>query len=165
MRYHFVVPAATGPLSAADAESLAGMVERTAAAAAAGTAADAITIPAAKPGQSAAAAIHARDLASKQAAASESRGSAAAAGEQSADAGVKGDPADGVPPQPQLLQIALPTEDALESPDRAGGAQFSAPPSIYDSRGHLLHGVLHLNGFGHLLRVNGEQAAGTEGWS
>ena len=35
------------------------------------------------------------------------------------------------------------------------GAQFSTPPSIYDSRAHLLHGVLHLNGFGHLLRVNG----------
>ena len=35
------------------------------------------------------------------------------------------------------------------------GAQFSTPPSIYDSRAHLLHGALHLNGFGHLLRVNG----------
>jgi ssRNA-specific RNase YbeY (16S rRNA maturation enzyme) len=27
---------------------------------------------------------------------------------------------------------------------------------MYDSRAHLLHGVLHLNGFGHLLRVNGD---------
>ncbi len=30
-----------------------------------------------------------------------------------------------------------------------------APVSIFDSTVHLLHGVLHANGFGHLLRING----------
>ena len=30
-----------------------------------------------------------------------------------------------------------------------------APVSIFDSTVHLLHGALHANGFGHLLRING----------
>lgn len=38
---------------------------------------------------------------------------------------------------------------------RVRAASFLAAPSIYESRCHLLHGVLHQNGFGHLLRVNG----------
>ena len=33
-------------------------------------------------------------------------------------------------------------------------ASYVAPTSIYDSTKHHLHGVLHLNGFGHLLRMN-----------
>ena len=32
---------------------------------------------------------------------------------------------------------------------------YTAPVSIFDSTSHLLHGVLHANGFGHLLRING----------
>ena len=32
---------------------------------------------------------------------------------------------------------------------------FVAPISIFDSTSHVLHGVLHANGFGHLVRING----------
>ena len=38
-----------------------------------------------------------------------------------------------------------------EAPDAA----YTVPASITDSSRHLLHGVLHANGFGHLLRING----------
>lgn len=111
-RYHFVVPAAAGPLSAADGASLAGLVERSAAAAAA--AAMAAALPAASPvngpNQSAAAIIHARDLANKAAAAHPDPAAPAAAGGAST-------PADAAPAAP--LPLALPTEDALESTDRA----------------------------------------------
>jgi hypothetical protein len=31
---------------------------------------------------------------------------------------------------------------------------YNAPTSVFDSKTHYLHGLLHLNGFGHLLRVN-----------
>lgn len=34
---------------------------------------------------------------------------------------------------------------------------YNAATSIFESQDHLLHGVLHLNGFGHLLRMNGSQ--------
>lgn len=34
-------------------------------------------------------------------------------------------------------------------------ASYTAPTSVFDSQTHLLHGVLHANGFGHLLRING----------
>ncbi|KAK9867052.1 hypothetical protein WJX84_008430 [Apatococcus fuscideae] len=40
---------------------------------------------------------------------------------------------------------------ALDAPD----VPYTAPASITDSSCHLLHGVLHANGFGHLVRVNG----------
>lgn len=39
----------------------------------------------------------------------------------------------------------------LDAPD----APYTVPVSITDSCRHLLHGVLHANGFGHLLRING----------
>ena len=32
---------------------------------------------------------------------------------------------------------------------------YTAPASVFDAHSHLLHGVLHANGFGHLLRING----------
>lgn len=35
------------------------------------------------------------------------------------------------------------------------GSPYIAPISIFDSTAHLLHGVLHANGFGHLMRING----------
>ncbi len=35
------------------------------------------------------------------------------------------------------------------------GTPFVAPISIFDSTSHVLHGVLHANGFGHLVRING----------
>ena len=34
-------------------------------------------------------------------------------------------------------------------------APYASPTSIFESSDHLLHGALHLNGFGHLLRMNG----------
>ena len=37
----------------------------------------------------------------------------------------------------------------------APDAPYTVPVSITDSCRHLLHGVLHANGFGHLLRING----------
>lgn len=37
----------------------------------------------------------------------------------------------------------------------APNAPYTVPVSITDSSRHLLHGVLHANGFGHLLRING----------
>lgn len=36
-------------------------------------------------------------------------------------------------------------------------AAYSAAPSPFDSHAHLLHGVVHANGFGHLARVNGRE--------
>lgn len=35
------------------------------------------------------------------------------------------------------------------------GSAFNAPESVFESKTHLLHGILHTNGRGHLLRVNG----------
>jgi hypothetical protein len=34
---------------------------------------------------------------------------------------------------------------------------YNAAASVFESQDHLLHGVLHANGFGHLLRMNGSQ--------
>jgi hypothetical protein len=117
MRYHFVVPAAAGPLSAADEKSLAGIVERSAAAAAAAAAAALpATSPVNGPNQSAAAAIHARDMANKAAAAhGQAEVPAAAGGEAGQDTAAE------QPAAPAVL--SLPTEDALESLDRAVGAR------------------------------------------
>ncbi|GIL58806.1 hypothetical protein Vafri_13798 [Volvox africanus] len=36
---------------------------------------------------------------------------------------------------------------------------YNAPASIFDSTTHCLHGIIHGNGFGHLLRVNGRDGA------
>lgn len=41
--------------------------------------------------------------------------------------------------------------------DMLAVAAYSAPPSPFDSHAHLLHGVVHANGFGHLARVNGRE--------
>ena len=43
----------------------------------------------------------------------------------------------------------------MTGPLTIAGSPFVAPVSIFDSTVHLLHGVLHANGFGHLLRING----------
>lgn len=34
---------------------------------------------------------------------------------------------------------------------------YNAAASVFESHDHLLHGVLHANGYGHLLRMNGSQ--------
>ena len=44
-------------------------------------------------------------------------------------------------------------KDAGQAAD-AGLDQYSSS-SAFESSAHLLHGVLHINGFGHLLRING----------
>jgi hypothetical protein len=37
----------------------------------------------------------------------------------------------------------------------AGLANIGGKSNFVESQGHLMHGVFHSNGFGHLLRVNG----------
>jgi hypothetical protein len=39
---------------------------------------------------------------------------------------------------------------------------YTAPASVFDAQSHLLHGVLHANGFGHLLRINGLEGGSKE---
>ena len=39
----------------------------------------------------------------------------------------------------------------------AAASPYVAPASVFDSHSHLLHGLLHVNGFGHLLRINGRE--------
>lgn len=61
---------------------------------------------------------------------------------------------------PALLDIWLQTDcqGPLVLPQYLAddaGSPYIAPISIFDSTSHLLHGVLHANGFGHLLRING----------
>ena len=46
----------------------------------------------------------------------------------------------------------LPTKHA-----EAHVSPYTAPPSIFDSTRHRLHGLIHSNGYGHLLRVNGRE--------
>lgn len=166
MRYHFVVPAAAGPLSAGDPTSLPGMVERSHATAPDGSAGaqPVTTDPAGCNGHAAADAAACNGYA----AAGDAATTESAVGIGAAPADKQAAAAQSPGQQPgheteaednaQPLQIALPADETLESPGGVGGggSQFSAPPSIYDSRAHLLHGVLHQNGFGHLLRVNGE---------
>lgn len=43
---------------------------------------------------------------------------------------------------------------------------YNAPPTVFDSSRHRLHGVVHANGFGHLLRVNGREGGSRShtGW-
>ncbi len=48
-------------------------------------------------------------------------------------------------------------EEEEEDEDGGGASPYIAPASVFDSPRHLLHGVLHQNGFGHLLRVNGRE--------
>lgn len=37
------------------------------------------------------------------------------------------------------------------------GSAYNAAESVFEAKDHLLHGMLHLNGYGHLLRMNGSQ--------
>lgn len=46
--------------------------------------------------------------------------------------------------------------------DSSPAAAFTTPASIFDSTSHYLHGVIHLNGFGHLLRMNGRDGGCTK---
>jgi hypothetical protein len=57
--------------------------------------------------------------------------------------------ADGPPPA-----VGLPREHAAGDAPAVG---YNAATTIFDSTRHRLHGMLHANGFGHLLRVNGRE--------
>lgn len=50
--------------------------------------------------------------------------------------------------------IKLPTKVVSETAEHHASI-YNADPTIYDSTKHRLHGVIHANGFGHLLRING----------
>ena len=41
-------------------------------------------------------------------------------------------------------------------------AAYYTPPTAFDSHAHLLHGVIHANGFGHLARVNGREGGSSK---
>ena len=51
--------------------------------------------------------------------------------------------------------IRLPSKTTNDDRDHHASS-YNAEPTIYDSARHRLHGVIHANGFGHLLRVNGK---------
>ena len=44
------------------------------------------------------------------------------------------------------------TDDADADGEDDESSAFNAPTSVFESKTHLLHGVLHANGRGHLLR-------------
>jgi hypothetical protein len=57
---------------------------------------------------------------------------------------------------------SIPLSTLWEPPAQAEAAgeedsAYNAEDSVFESKDHLLHGMLHLNGFGHLLRMNGSQ--------
>lgn len=52
--------------------------------------------------------------------------------------------------------VSLPRSTVLTTAD-GHVSPYNAPSTIFDSTRHRLHGVLHANGFGHLLRVNGRE--------
>ncbi|KAI8102805.1 hypothetical protein M9434_005598 [Picochlorum sp. BPE23] len=50
--------------------------------------------------------------------------------------------------------ISLPSKVISETAEHHASI-YNADPTIYDSTKHRLHGVIHGNGYGHLLRING----------
>lgn len=54
------------------------------------------------------------------------------------------------------VRVILPRETAAAAAD-THISPYNAPSTIFDSTRHRLHGLLHANGYGHLLRVNGRQ--------
>jgi hypothetical protein len=52
--------------------------------------------------------------------------------------------------------FSLPDKPSMEGPSATtSSSSYGAQSTIYDSIKHRLHGVIHANGYGHLLRVNG----------
>jgi hypothetical protein len=49
---------------------------------------------------------------------------------------------------------------AAARPQDDDAGAYNAPTSVFESSAHLLHGALHLNGFGHLLRMNAGEGGG-----
>lgn len=60
-----------------------------------------------------------------------------------------------IPSSTRWVAPAQPAHGAGDDED--DGGPFNAAASVFESKDHLLHGMLHLNGFGHLLRMNGSQ--------
>ena len=54
---------------------------------------------------------------------------------------------------PAMTQQSTQPRPPQQAHDAA--SPYTAPASVFDAHSHLLHGVLHANGFGHLLRING----------
>ena len=52
--------------------------------------------------------------------------------------------------------VSLPSNTVITTAD-GHFSPYNAPSTIFDSTRHRLHGILHANGFGHLLRVNGRE--------
>jgi hypothetical protein len=57
---------------------------------------------------------------------------------------------------PASTRWEVPAQQEGAEDGDAGGA-YNAAESVFESKDHLLHGMLHLNGYGHLLRMNGSQ--------
>eukprot|EP00889_Picochlorum_renovo_P002731 jgi/Picre1/29761/NNA_005143.t1 len=55
--------------------------------------------------------------------------------------------------------ISLPSKVISETAEHHASI-YNADPTIYDSTKHRLHGVIHGNGYGHLLRINGMYGKG-----
>lgn len=55
------------------------------------------------------------------------------------------------------FHFILPSERDTSLPIRVSDSapQFTSPVGTLENKSHLLHGVIHCNGFGHLLRING----------
>ena len=51
--------------------------------------------------------------------------------------------------------MTLPSSTVLAADGHV--SPYNAPSTIFDSSKHRLHGILHSNGFGHLLRINGRE--------
>ncbi len=64
------------------------------------------------------------------------------------------------PPPPGHVDPSKAAVDNLSVEAYAGGKDaYNAPASVFDSTTHCLHGVIHTNGYGHLVRVNGRDGA------
>lgn len=57
----------------------------------------------------------------------------------------------------QLSTCWEPPAQADAAGEEDAGGAYNAEDSVFESKDHLLHGMLHLNGYGHLLRMNGSQ--------
>jgi hypothetical protein len=59
--------------------------------------------------------------------------------------------------------VGDPADDAAADATADNSAPAQPPPapsaSVFDCSTHLMHGVLHYNGFGHLARINGARLA------
>ncbi len=50
----------------------------------------------------------------------------------------------------------------IAAPPEPEAEPFIASDSAFESQHHCMHGTLHANGFGHLMRMNARESAGVE---